>query len=101
MIISDLNYLQSVDSNVEGGYFFGPSSKTYVDAYIRERLDINKNFVGKTFVKGNFAGAEATAFAMGKDTSTQAISYTDVVQGYGSASKATSVSATNGYYWRY
>jgi hypothetical protein len=101
MIISDLNYIQAVDANVEGGYFFGPSSQTRVDAQIKEVLDIKKNFVGKTLVVGNFAGAEASAFATGKDTSTQAISLTDVDQGKSSTSYATSVSATNGYYSRY
>ncbi|MBF2047344.1 hypothetical protein HJG54_19425 [Leptolyngbya sp. NK1-12] len=101
MIITDLNYLQSADDNIEGGYYFGPSSKTLVTAKITEVLDIKKNFVGKTLVIGNFAGAEATANAMGKDTSTQAISSTTVVQGKGSSSNATSVSATNGYYFRW
>jgi hypothetical protein len=95
MIISDLNYLNAVDATVEGGYFFGPSSKTVVNATIKEDLDINKNFFGKTIVIGNFAGAEATALSSGWNTSTQAISYTNVVQGKASASYATSVSAAS------
>jgi hypothetical protein len=101
MIISDLNYLQAVDANVEGGYYFGPSSKTNVIAKIKEDLDIKKNFVGKTFVKGNFAGAQANADAIGKNTSTQAITETFAVQGKASSSVATSVSATSGYSWYY
>ncbi|NJL46283.1 MAG: hypothetical protein HC929_00690 [Leptolyngbyaceae cyanobacterium SM2_5_2] len=101
MIISDLNYLQTVDANVEGGYYFGPSSKTIVVADIKENLKINKEFYGKTVVKGNFAGAQANADAVGKNTSTQAITETFVLQGKASSSVATSVSATSGYSYKY
>ena len=82
---------------VAGGYAFGPSSYTNVTANISENLNINKYFVGTTYVKGNFAGAEADAGALGLNTSTQAISSTTVVQGVGSSSSATSISATSGY----
>jgi hypothetical protein len=101
MLINDLSYLEVAEANVEGGYFFGPSSKTRVDAVIKEKLDIKKDFFGKTVVIGNFAGAEATAVAEGPNTSTQAISATAVEQGKSSASQATSVSATSGarYYY--
>jgi hypothetical protein len=101
MIISDLNYIEVAGANVEGGYYFGPSSKTLVLAKIREDLKITKDFKGTTVVKGNFAGAQANADAIGKNTSTQAITETFVVQGKASSSVATSVSATSGYYWKY
>lgn len=100
MIISDLNYLQAVEENVEGGYYFGPSSYTNVYANIYESLNIYKNLYSNVHVRGNFAGAEASAFAVGKDTSTQAISETNAIQGVMSSSNATSVSATNGAYYR-
>ncbi|MBD1847346.1 hypothetical protein H6F89_28855 [Cyanobacteria bacterium FACHB-63] len=98
MIISDLNYLQTADELVEGGYFFGPNSTTVVNANINEKLNIRKDFFGKTIVIGNFAGAEASALSSGPNTSTQAISYTNVAQGKGSASYATSVSAASPSY---
>lgn len=101
MIISDLSYMETAEANVEGGYYFGPSSKTFVFAKIREDLRITKQFYGDTRVKGNFAGAQANADAIGKNTSTQAITETFVVQGKASSSVATSVSATSGYSWRY
>lgn len=90
--------------DVSGGYYFGASSNTLVTANITENLTINKNFTSRTIVVGNLAGAEAAATALGNNTATQAISSTAVVQGGffqrgGSASNATSVSATNGSFF--
>jgi hypothetical protein len=85
--------------NVSGGYYFGSSSNTYVNANIYENLNIKKYFESKTNVYGNLAGAEAEATASGPNTATQGITYTNVRQGYGSTSVATSLSATNGSYW--
>jgi hypothetical protein len=81
--------------NVSGGYYFGPNSSTTVT----ENLTIKKYFESKTNIYGNFAGAEADAYASGPNTSTQAVSYTNVIKGVSSASNATSVSGTNGSYW--
>lgn len=92
MIISDLNYLHTVDENVEGGYYFGDP----VNTTIKENLDIKKRFDGVTKVKGNFAGSEGSAFAEGPNTSTQSITYTDAVYRRSSTSLATSVSAASG-----
>lgn len=88
--------------DISGGYYFGPSSLTFVNANITENLTINKFFRSVTDVRGNFAGGEATATAIGANTATQAISNTAVVQPSffqqgGSASNATSLSATNGF----
>ncbi|WP_373542177.1 hypothetical protein [Chamaesiphon sp.] len=82
--------------DISGGYYFGPSSTTNVNANISENLFINKYFQSITRVFGNLAGGEATATAIGANTATQAISNTQVVQGFGSTSNATSLSATNG-----
>ena len=95
MIITDLNYLEVVQNEVTGGYNFGPSSSTY----IKEDLDIDKYLRSVVHVYGNFAGAEAHAGALGYNTSTQAISSTNTVQGYGSVSDATSTSASDGHYF--
>lgn len=90
MLISDLNYLHAADVDVEGGYYFGPSSNTTVT----ENLNIRKYFESKTNIRGNFAGAEAGADALGKNSSTQAVTYTSTIQGFGSTSTATSVSGS-------
>lgn len=99
MIISDLNYLESAEANVEGGYFFGDSSYTNVYANISEYLTVNKVFNSITNVKNNFAGAEASADALGANSSTQAISKTTTIQGVGSSSNATSISGSAGNYF--
>ena len=90
MIISDLNYLESAEGSVEGGYYFGPSSKTIVV----EKLFIFKKFDSDVDVDGNFAGAESDAQAYGDNTSTQALAFT-FTNDYFSASSATAVSATD------
>jgi hypothetical protein len=92
MIISDLSYLQTVDENVEGGYYFGDP----VNTRIREDLRIDKYFDGQTYVKNNFAGAEGSADAFGPNTSTQSITATNAVYRFGSSSESTSVSAAAG-----
>jgi hypothetical protein len=93
VIISDLNYLRTVDENVEGGYDFGDP----VNTTIIENLRINKFFDGETFVRNNFAGAEGDAMATGPSTSTQAITSTNAVYRVGSRSTSTTVSAAAGF----
>ena len=92
MFISDLDYLETAEANVVGGYFFGLSSSTTT----YQNLSISTGLNSATNVKGTFAGAEANAGAIGPNTSTQALTFTNAVQGVGSSSSATSVSATNG-----
>ena len=99
MIISDLNYLQTAEKTVEGGYYFGPSSKTFVFAKIYEDLKINKKFNSDVDIDGNFAGAQANADAFGKNSSTQAVSVTLTKEGFGSTSVATSISGSEGASW--
>jgi hypothetical protein len=89
MIISDLSYLHTVEENVEGGYYFGDP----VFTNIYENLFINKNLYSQVYVKDNFAGAEGSAKAFGPNTSTQAITATNAIYRFGSASDSTSVSA--------
>ena len=98
----ELSYDAAQD--VSGGFYFGPSSTTVVTANISQIFSINKSFLAQTAVVGNLAGAEATATSIGLNTATQAISSTAVVQGGffqrgGSASNATSLSATNGSFF--
>jgi hypothetical protein len=82
--------------NVGGGYYFGESSNTNV----YENLSINKKLYSDTYIKGNFAGAEAKAIAGGPNSATQAVSFT-YTGAYGSESNATSVSGTSGFYYQH
>ncbi|NJL54966.1 hypothetical protein HC928_07100 [bacterium] len=85
MIISDLAYLEVADQSVEGGFNLG---KDFSYIFFKERFDVKKNLVSKTFVKGNLATAEADAF--GYDTLTQ--TFTNVTP---FSSNSVSISATN------
>ena len=66
MIISDLNYLESAEANVEGGFNLGYD---FSKIYFNEYLKIYKDVDSKVDLKGNLATAEADAY--GKDTLTQ------------------------------
>lgn len=85
MIISDLSYLESVESDVVGGFNLGHD---YSNIYFNEKFDLNKYIESKVDVKGNTATAEADAY--GYDTLTQTFSVTDPY-----ASTSVSISATN------
>ena len=85
MIISDLNYMETAEANVEGGYVFKSGTST---------INFEFNVKGVSLVRGNNAGAEATAAAFGKNTQAQAISGTETGHGY-SLAGATSVSSSN------
>lgn len=85
MIISDLNYIETADDKVEGGYVFKNGSSS---------INFNFNVTGASLVKGNLAGAEAGAMALGTNTQAQAITYTETAPG-GSLAGSTSVSSSN------
>lgn len=85
MIISDISYLESVQTDVIGGFNLG-----YDSSYIRfyEDLYIDKDVHSKTEVKGNLATAEADAY--GKDTVSQTFTVVDPFY-----SNSVSISGTN------
>ena len=95
MIISDLNYLEVVQSEVTGGYDFGDSSYTKISLKMNIYNDLNSHL----HVFGNFAGSEAEGTAVGSNTYTNTVTKTAVQQGLFSASSSTSVSATTGSYY--
>jgi hypothetical protein len=66
MIISDLNYLETAETSVVGGFNLGWD---FSNIYFSEKFSIKKDVVSLTYVKGNLATAEADAY--GKDTLTQ------------------------------
>ena len=85
MIISDLNYLESAENDIVGGFNLGYD---YSNVYFNEYFNIYKDVDSKTKVKGNLATAEADAY--GKDSLSQTFTNVDPF-----ASGSTSISATN------
>ena len=85
MIISDLNYLETAETSVVGGFNLGYDfSKIYFNEYFK----IKKDVVSKTYVEGNLATAEADAY--GYDTLTQTFAIVTPT-----SSTSVSVAATN------
>ena len=63
---------------------------------IQENVDIDKSIDVRAFVVGNSALANATADALGPNSTSETLTQTTAVQGVGSSSVSESVSATNG-----
>ena len=99
MKISNLEYVESVETSVVvgsgyggyggGGYNFDFSKR--LDIYINEYAKVYKDLYANSFVKGNSAIGEADAKAFGPDSNAEgfSFSYTDP---YASAAGATSIS---------
>ena len=85
MIISDINYLESAENDIVGGFNLGYD---YSKIYFNEDFKIDKDVDSKTYVKGNLATAEADAW--GKDSLSQTFTYVNPVY-----SNSVSISATN------
>ncbi|MEG4009994.1 hypothetical protein QUA21_28845 [Microcoleus sp. Pol1B3] len=85
MIISDLNYLETAETSVVGGFNLGYD---FTKIEFSEKFKIKKDVFSKTYVEGNLATAEADAY--GYDTLTQTFA---VVYPYSSTS--VSIAATN------
>ncbi|MEG4116053.1 hypothetical protein QUA43_00970 [Microcoleus sp. N9_B4] len=85
MIISDLNYLETAETSVVGGFNLGYD---FSKIYFSEYFNIKKDVVSKTYVKGNLATAEADAY--GYDTLTQTFAIVTPT-----SSTSVSVAATN------
>ena len=85
MIISDINYLESAENDIVGGFNLGYD---YSKIYFNEDFKIDKDVDSKTYVKGNLATAEADAW--GKDSLSQTFTYVNPFY-----SNSVSISATN------
>ncbi|TAH26373.1 MAG: hypothetical protein EAZ09_00905 [Oscillatoriales cyanobacterium] len=83
--ISDLNYLETAETSVVGGFNLGYD---FSNIYFSEKFSIKKDVVSKTYVKGNLATAEADAY--GSDTLTQTFAVV-----YPWSSTSVSIAATN------
>lgn len=98
MIISDLNYLESVDEKIVGGQGIQINSDFYVDKYVNANVyeDYYKRFYIDNFgVYGNTAEVIGTADAHGVNTFTSAIGGTQTHENQSSESflELVSVSA--------
>jgi hypothetical protein len=71
----------------------------YVD--VRDYVNVDKEFDIDAYVKGNSAMANATADALGKNTHTETLTQTAVVQGEYSGSVSESISATSGWHFNH
>ena len=68
---------------------------------ISENVDIDKSINVSAHVFGNSALANATADALGHNTTTETLTQTSVAQGIGSSSISESLSATSGSFWHW
>ena len=68
---------------------------------IFKNIDVNVDVLVKQFVnlKGNYAEADASAEAIGKNTLTETVTQAGVVENFGSYSFSESVAATNDFYY--
>lgn len=101
MLISDLNYVESInaaDADVKGagGAKFNTLIKKYVDINERIKIDVNKTLVGVSAVFGNLATAEAGSDSLGPNSLSETNSFTQSVYRLGSQSYSSSISSTNG-----
>lgn len=98
MIISDLNYLESVEEEVFGGQGININSNFTVNKNVNANVNenFNKNFnINTTGVQGNVAEVIGTADASGVNTFTSAIGGTQTHENQSSESflELVSVSA--------
>ena len=99
MIISDLNYMEAVEANVEGGRGRGRggasfSFKKRIDTDVKVRLDVVKDVDTWVILRGNLADAEAYADAYGKDSLAETLTVTKSTN-FSSSAYSGSISASN------
>jgi hypothetical protein len=95
MFITDLDYLETSQDQLSGGFI---SDSGYVD--FKERIDIKKYVNQYVNLYGDLATAESDADALGKyGTTAQTFTRTTTVQGVGSSSQSTAISASDPWYW--
>ncbi|BAZ40661.1 hypothetical protein NIES4101_66220 [Calothrix sp. NIES-4101] len=100
MIISDLNLLETVEASaVIGGGGVNFKSKIEFDKNVKIKQDfkIKSKLDSDVDVDGNYAGADATADAFGKDTFSYTITGAQVNAGKSSESFSQSVAATDSF----
>ncbi len=94
MIISDLNYLESVSEEaVFGGGGFTINSKKFEIIDVKEKVDIDKKIDVDVKLKGNFVDAQAVSQAYGKNTTAETLTFAEVYEGKSSDAASRSVAA--------
>ena len=101
MLISDLNYVESINStdadvNGAGGAYFNTLIKKRVDIYENINVNVLKTVVGISGVLGNIATAESGSDALGLNSLAETNTFTQSVQNYGSQSYSSAISSVNG-----
>ena len=98
MIISELNYLETVNEEVvgAGGLDFNTNIKKNIYLQKKELLLAAKKVKADAYVSGNIAEGEAISDAIGKDGVAQTFTETQVVDGYFAGSYSQGLAATNG-----
>lgn len=90
MILSDLNYLETVDQETGivggGGVDFDSDIRKRKNINVNTNIRINKNVRARADFRGNFAFVEGTSDASGRDTFTEIDGATQTVENRGSAS---------------
>ena len=87
MIISDLNYLESVDDEIFGGGGVNFDSYVNKDIYLDKSvyLDVYKDVYSYVDVYGNLATSEASADAYGEDTLAETDTFAQSTEYYSEA----------------
>ena len=95
MIISDLNYMEAIETDVQGAgnVKFNTDVFKDVDIKVDVNVDIFKDVDSKTDIKGNLATAEASADALGHDTLSETESFAQVIENKLSQSFSSSLAA--------
>ena len=95
MIISDLNYMEAIETDVQGAgnVKFNTDVFKDVDIKVDVKVDIFKDVDSKTDIKGNLATAEASADALGYDTLSETESFAQVIENELSQSFSSSIAA--------
>ena len=75
----------------------------YFNKYVNvhDTVQVNKDFDVSAYVKGNSAMANATADALGYNSTTETLTQTTSVQGIGSSSVSESMSASTKDYFHH
>jgi hypothetical protein len=90
MIISDLNFVQSVDAHVEGA-----TGNINRNINFNENFRINKNIFQNVNLRGNTATFDITNNAFGRNTTTQSFVDNRVNQGRSSTTHLVGVAAAS------
>jgi len=104
MIISDLNYLESAEATITGGWYYdnyiSVKFKDKKEIDIQETVNIQKFLFTESYVFGTSALAQASSDAEGPNTNAEAFSATETKPGQ-SGAVSLSIAQSNGAYHYY